>query len=47
MKQQYDITGMTCSACSTHVEKAVRKVDGVREVSVNLLTNSMMIQTEA
>ncbi|MEG1380886.1 MAG: heavy metal translocating P-type ATPase [Ruthenibacterium sp.] len=47
MKQQYDITGMTCSACSTHVEKAVRKVDGVREVSVNLLTNSMMIQTDA
>ncbi|MEF9969054.1 MAG: heavy metal translocating P-type ATPase [Ruthenibacterium sp.] len=47
MKQQYDITGMTCSACSAHVEKAVRKVDGVNHVSVNLLTNSMTVDAQA
>ncbi|MEG0769467.1 MAG: heavy metal translocating P-type ATPase [Ruthenibacterium sp.] len=40
-KQQYDITGMTCSACSAHVEKAVRAVPGAQDVSVNLLTNRM------
>lgn len=40
-KEKYSVTGMTCSACSSHVEKSVSKVPGVREVSVNLLTNSM------
>ncbi|MBM6937321.1 heavy metal translocating P-type ATPase [Pseudoflavonifractor phocaeensis] len=43
MKQACSVTGMTCSACSAHVEKAVRGVPGVREVSVNLLTNSMTV----
>ena len=43
MKQKYNVTGMTCSACSAHVEKSVRKLDGVREVSVNLLQNSMTV----
>lgn len=43
MKQKYNITGMTCSACSAHVEKSVCKLDGVREVSVNLLQNSMTV----
>lgn len=43
-KQKFDITGMTCSACSSHVEKSVRKLKGMEKVSVNLLTNSM--QTE-
>ncbi len=43
MKQQFSVTGMTCSACSAHVEKAARKVDGVSEVTVNLLTNSMSV----
>ncbi len=46
-KQKYNVTGMTCSACSAHVEKAVRAVAGVAEVSVNLLTNSMVVQSEA
>ncbi len=41
MKTKFDITGMTCSACSAHVEKAVAKLNGVKKVSVNLLTNSM------
>lgn len=42
-KKIYDVTGMTCSACSAHVEKAVRALDGVDEVTVNLLTNSMAV----
>lgn len=41
MKQKFDVTGMTCSACSSRVEKCVSKLDGIKEVSVNLLTNSM------
>lgn len=41
--EKFNVTGMTCSACSAHVERAVRGVDGVREVSVNLLTNSMTV----
>ena len=43
MKQQFCVTGMTCSACSAHVEKAVSKVDGVRNLTVSLLTNSMSV----
>ena len=41
MKQTYTVTGMTCSACSAHVDKAVRKVAGVEDVNVNLLGGSM------
>ena len=41
MKHRFRIEGMTCAACVAHVEKATRKVDGVKEASVNLLTNSM------
>lgn len=41
MKQHYDITGMTCSACAAHVEKAARSVPGVTEAQVNLLANKM------
>ena len=44
MKEKFDVTGMTCSACSSGVEKCVRKLEGVEEVSVNLLTNSMQVQ---
>ena len=44
MKQKFDVTGMTCSACSAHVEKSVRKLDGVVEVNVNLLQNSMSVE---
>lgn len=43
MKQKYDVTGMTCSACSSRVEKSVEKLAGVNRVSVNLLTNSMQV----
>ena len=44
MKQKFDVTGMTCSACSAHVEKAVRQVEGVDQVNVNLLGNSMLVE---
>mgnify|MGYP000019905182 CR=1 FL=1 len=43
MKETYQVTGMTCTACSSHVEKAVGKVAGVRSVSVNLMTGSMLV----
>lgn len=43
MKDKFIITGMTCSACSQAVDRAVNKLDGVNEVSVNLLTNSMQV----
>ena len=39
--EKFTITGMSCSACSTRVEKAVNKLDGIDKASVNLLTNSM------
>ena len=45
--KKYTVTGMTCSACSNHVEKAVSKVNAVSSVSVNLLTNSMGVEGEA
>ncbi len=43
MKERYHITGMTCSACSSHVEKAANKLEGVEKASVNLLTETMEI----
>lgn len=43
MKERYHITGMTCSACSSHVEKAACKLTGVEKASVNLLTETMDI----
>ena len=43
MKEKFDVTGMTCSACALHVEKAVGKLDGVHSVAVNLMTNSMQV----
>ena len=44
MKQKFDMTGMTCSACSAHVEKAVCKLEGINTVNVNLLQNSMVVE---
>ena len=41
--EKFDVTGMTCAACSAHVERAVRGVEGVKEVTVSLLTNSMTV----
>ena len=45
-KETYNVTGMTCSACSARVEKAVAKVVGAENVSVNLLTNSMQVKRD-
>ena len=44
MKQKFDVSGMTCSACSAHVEKAVGRLTGVEAVNVNLLQNSMVVE---
>lgn len=44
MKEKFDVTGMSCSACSSHVEKSVSKLEGIKTVSVNLLTNSMQVE---
>ena len=41
--KQYNVTGMSCASCVARVEKAVNKVDGVTSCSVNLLTNSMLV----
>ena len=43
MKQKFSVTGMTCSACQAHVEKAVKHTEGVQDVQVNLLSNSMVV----
>lgn len=43
MEQKFNVTGMTCSACSSKVEREVSKVEGVNKVTVNLLTNSMQV----
>ena len=43
-KQKFNITGMTCSACSAHVEKSVRALEGVRSADVSLMTNSMVAE---
>ena len=45
--QEYKVTGMSCAACSAHVEKAVSKVEGVDSVAVSLLTNSMTVEGTA
>ncbi|MFA7125633.1 MAG: cation transporter, partial [Sphaerochaetaceae bacterium] len=44
MKETYAVTGMTCSACAIHIQKSVAKVEGVSEVTVNLMDNSMTVQ---
>lgn len=45
--KRYTVTGMTCDVCRSHVEKAVEKVPGVKEVRVSLLTNSMTVEGTA
>ena len=45
--KQYEVTGMSCAACSARVEKAVSKVPGVTSCSVSLLTNSMGVEGTA
>ena len=44
MKQRFRVGGMSCAACSAHVEKSVSAVPGVREVQVNLLAGSMVVE---
>lgn len=43
MKQDFDVQGMSCAACSSRIEKSVSQLDGVEQVSVNLLTNHMQV----
>ena len=45
--ERFSVTGMTCAACSSHVEKAVNGVQGVSSVAVSLLTNSMQVEYNA
>ena len=45
--KKFDVTGMSCAACSARVEKAVMAVDGVESCSVSLLTNSMGVEGAA
>ena len=47
MMKKFNVTGMSCAACSSRVEKAVSKVNGVKSVSVSLLTNSMGVEGSA
>ncbi|WP_279138142.1 heavy metal translocating P-type ATPase [Faecalicoccus pleomorphus] len=44
MKKQFDVTGMTCSACQANVTRAVSRLDGVEKVDVSLLSNSMRVE---
>lgn len=44
VKKKFDVIGMTCSACSAHVDKAVRGLEGVEDVNVNLLSNCMTVE---
>ncbi len=43
-KVKFDIQGMTCSSCSAHVERAVKKLEGIKSVNVNLLSNNMTVE---
>ena len=47
MKEKYNVTGMTCAACSAAVERAVKKLDGVEDVQVNLLANQMTVEYDS
>lgn len=42
--QKFNVTGMTCSACSARIEKNINKTEGIKEVNVNLLSNSMTVE---
>ncbi len=43
-KIKFDVFGMTCSSCQAHVEKAVNKLDGIKSVNVNLISNNMVVE---
>ena len=44
MKQIFDIIGMTCSSCQSHIQKAIENLDGISSCNVNLLTNTMNVE---
>ena len=44
IKEKFNIQGMTCSSCSSHVEKAVNKLEGIKKINVNLLSNNMVVE---
>ena len=44
MKKKFQVKGMTCSACQSHVQRAVEKLDGVSAVNVSLLRNNMDVE---
>lgn len=46
MEKKFDITGMSCSACSSKIQKKISHMEGVRSAQVNLLTNSMVVDAE-
>lgn len=43
-KEKFNIQGMTCSSCSSHIEKAVKDINGIKNVNVNLLSNNMIVE---
>ena len=43
-KEKFDIQGMTCSSCSAHIDKTIKKLDGIYNVNVNLLSNNMIVE---
>ena len=43
-KEKFDVQGMTCSSCQAHVQKDVSKLNGVKDVNVNLLLNNMIVE---
>ncbi len=47
MSEHYNITGMSCAACSARVERVVKKLPGITSCSVSLLTNSMIVEGTA
>lgn len=44
MREKFNIQGMTCSSCVSHVEKAVKKLNGIKSINVNLLQNMMIVE---
>ena len=43
-KVKFDIQGMSCSSCSAHIEREINKLNGIKKVNVNLLSNNMIVE---
>lgn len=43
-KEIFTIQGMTCSSCSAHIQQAIEKLNGIKKVNVNLLSNNMIVE---